>query len=84
MFAHPYPYSLPLFSWSYKKKWIATAIVSAFTFITPIASSMVAPATEQIAREFGITNTVIIAMTTSVFVLAFGEHFVFSCFGSIC
>lgn len=45
---------------------------------------MVAPATEQIAREFGISNTVIIAMTTSVFVLAFGEHFVFSRFGLIC
>lgn len=45
---------------------------------------MVAPATEQIAREFGITNTVIIAMTTSVFVLAFGEYLVFSRFELLC
>lgn len=34
---------------------------------------MVAPATEQIAREFGIQSSVVIAMTTSVFVLAYGE-----------
>lgn len=61
-------------SWSYKKKWVATAIVSAFTFISPISSSMVAPATKQIAREFGFTNSVIKALITSIFVLAYGEH----------
>lgn len=40
-------------SWSYKKKWVATASVLAFTFISPISSSMVAPATEQIAVNSG-------------------------------
>jgi len=60
------------FSWSYRKKWAATLVVSSFTFISPVSSSMVAPATEQIAHEFGITSTAMIAMTTSVFVLGFG------------
>ena len=32
---------------------------------------MVAPATEQIATQFGITNEVLIAMTVSVFVLGY-------------
>ncbi|KAF8964568.1 MFS polyamine transporter [Flammula alnicola] len=58
-------------NWSYKKKWAATIVVSSFTFISPVSSSMVAPATEQIARQFGISSTVLIAMTTSVFVLGY-------------
>ncbi|KAJ4469898.1 MFS polyamine transporter [Lentinula aciculospora] len=56
-------------NWSFRRKWAATAIVSAFTFISPVSSSMVAPATETIAAQFGITNDVIIAMTTSIFIL---------------
>ncbi|KAI0833706.1 MFS polyamine transporter [Trametes gibbosa] len=58
-------------NWSYKKKWAATAIVSAFTFISPVSSSMMAPASMQIAGEFGITNTSVIALLTSVFVAAY-------------
>ncbi|KAI5115610.1 hypothetical protein M0805_006818 [Coniferiporia weirii] len=59
-------------NWTYKRKWIITLVVSAFTFISPVSSSMVAPATDQIAREIGITSTVIIAMTTSIFILGYG------------
>lgn len=58
-------------NWSFKKKWAATAIVSAFTFISPVSSSMMAPASDQIAAQFGITNSAIIALLTSVFVLAY-------------
>ncbi|KAJ3904032.1 MFS polyamine transporter [Lentinula edodes] len=58
-------------NWTFRRKWAATAIVSAFTFISPVSSSMVAPATETIAAQFGITNDVLIAMTTSIFVLAY-------------
>ena len=61
------------FSWSFKRKWAATAIVSAFTFISPVSSSMVAPASDQLAAQFGITNSAIIALTISVFVLAYGK-----------
>jgi len=42
-----------------------------FTFLSPLSSSMIAPASGQIATKFGITNEVIIAMLTSIFVLAF-------------
>ncbi|RDX43808.1 MFS polyamine transporter [Lentinus brumalis] len=58
-------------NWSLKKKWAATLIVSAFTFISPVSSSMMAPASEQIAREFGITSSSVIALLTSVFVAAY-------------
>lgn len=58
-------------NWSFKRKWAATAIVSAFTFISPVSSSMIAPASDALAADLGISNSVIIALTTSVFVLAY-------------
>ncbi|KAI0266420.1 MFS polyamine transporter [Gloeopeniophorella convolvens] len=58
-------------NWTFKKKWGATLIVSAFTFISPVSSSMIAPASEKLAERFNIHSTVLIAMTTSVFVLAY-------------
>lgn len=61
-------------SWSFKKKWAATAIVSAFTFISPVSSSMIAPASDQLADQFGVTNNAVIALMTSIFVLAYGTH----------
>ena len=59
-------------SWTFKEKWIATGIVSAFTFISPVSSSMIAPATSQLAKEFGITSSVVEAMAVSVFILGYG------------
>ncbi len=62
-------------SWSFSKKWQATMIVSAFTFISPVSSSTIAPASRQLAERFDIHSTVTLAMTTSVFVLAYGGNF---------
>ena len=58
-------------SWPYRQKWAATLIVSSFTFISPVSSSMVAPAAMQVAQDLGIHSTVISAMTISVFILGF-------------
>lgn len=38
---------------------------------------MLAPVSDQIAQEFGITSTVLIAMITSIFLLAYGASSVF-------
>jgi hypothetical protein len=65
-------------SWRFRQKWGATVIVSAFTLISPISSSMIAPASEQLAERFEIHSTVLLAMTTSVFILAFGAWLSFS------
>ncbi|KAF7760102.1 hypothetical protein Agabi119p4_10778 [Agaricus bisporus var. burnettii] len=64
-------------NWKYSKKWASTVIVSLFTFISPVSSAMVAPATSQIVEEFGVHSSVVQAMMTSVFVLgyAFGPLF---------
>jgi len=48
------------------------AIALVFMFITTISSSMIAPASERVAAQFGATNTVVIAFVTSIFVLGFG------------
>ncbi|GBE84877.1 MFS polyamine transporter [Sparassis latifolia] len=58
-------------NWSYKRKWAATAIVSAFTFISPVSSSMTAPASNQLAAQFHVTNSAQIALMTSIFILAY-------------
>lgn len=69
-------------SWKYSKKWASTVIVSLFTFISPVSSAMVAPATSQIVEEFGVHSSVVQAMMTSVFVLGYGACEVAIC-GSI-
>ncbi|EIW85582.1 MFS polyamine transporter [Coniophora puteana RWD-64-598 SS2] len=58
-------------NWSFKRKWVVTAIASAFTFITPVGSSMIAPASPQVAHDFGVTSDVVMALDTSIFILAF-------------
>ncbi|KAF9031017.1 MFS polyamine transporter [Hymenopellis radicata] len=59
-------------NWPYANRWRATLIVSLFTFVSPVCSSMIAPGSSNLAREFGITSETEIALTISVFVLAFG------------
>ncbi|KAG1741327.1 major facilitator superfamily domain-containing protein [Suillus lakei] len=58
-------------NWSPAKKWTTTAIVALYTFVTPVASSIVAPALPDIAIKFNITNPTITALTLSIFVLSF-------------
>jgi MFS family permease len=58
-------------NWPTKKKWLAAVLVSFFTLISPISSSMVAPALESIAIEFKITDDVLLELTLSTFVLAY-------------
>ncbi|KAK3046918.1 hypothetical protein LTR09_011669 [Extremus antarcticus] len=57
-------------NWPRRKKWMATITVSLFTFISPVSSSMVAPALQQLQKDFNQPfATVSIAMT--VFLLGF-------------
>ena len=70
-------------SWSFRQKWGATFIVSAFTFISPVSSSMIAPASTQLAERFDIHSSVLLAMTTSVFVLGYGGYFVILTYRSL-
>ncbi|KAK9323506.1 major facilitator superfamily domain-containing protein [Lipomyces orientalis] len=58
-------------NWSAKKKWFTTFIVSSFTFITPVSSSMVAPALATMAAEFQIMSDVESQLVLSIFILAY-------------
>lgn len=58
-------------NWTFKKKWGATAIVSVFTFISPTSSSMSAPALPQIGQDLGVSDTTVLSLLISIFVLAY-------------
>ncbi|KAF8524918.1 MFS polyamine transporter [Hysterangium stoloniferum] len=58
-------------NWTKKKKWAATAVVLFYIFLHPIASSMMAPATNAIAHDLKITNSVVLAMTVSIYLFAY-------------
>ncbi|OJA15811.1 hypothetical protein AZE42_10892 [Rhizopogon vesiculosus] len=60
-------------NWSFRRRWVATGIISAFTFISPVSSAMIAPAVGQIASTFGNNNDTTNALTVSIFVLAYGK-----------
>ncbi|OJA17484.1 hypothetical protein AZE42_13317 [Rhizopogon vesiculosus] len=60
-------------NWSFRRRWVATGIISAFTFISPVSSAMIAPAVDQIASTFGNNNDIINILTVSIFVLAYGK-----------
>ena len=69
-------------NWPMKRKWAATFVVSMYTFISPVSSSMVAPALGQLSAEFGIKNETLSALVLSIFVLAYavGPLFLVSSF----
>lgn len=58
-------------NWPTRKKWAAVVVVSSFTFISPVASSMVAPALPQMATDLNVHNTVLSQMMLSIFILAY-------------
>ncbi|KAF2202184.1 putative MFS multidrug transporter [Delitschia confertaspora ATCC 74209] len=58
-------------NWSMKRKWAATLIVSSFTFVSPVSSSMISPALKSISADFHITKEVEAQLTLSIFVLAY-------------
>ncbi|KAK9313992.1 major facilitator superfamily domain-containing protein [Lipomyces starkeyi] len=58
-------------NWSSTKKWFTTFMVSSFTFITPVSSSMVAPALATMAVELQIMSDVESQLVLSIFILAY-------------
>ncbi|KAF5357193.1 hypothetical protein D9756_006598 [Leucocoprinus leucothites] len=58
-------------NWSFGKKWTAVAIVSLYTFCSPLASSMMAPGLPEVAIRYNITNPTVVALTLSIFLFTF-------------
>ncbi|KAF7325718.1 hypothetical protein MKEN_00422100 [Mycena kentingensis (nom. inval.)] len=59
-------------NWPRSRKWLTTAVVALYMFVSPLSSSMMAPGQAQIATRYGIKNESILAMTLSIFLLSFG------------
>jgi hypothetical protein len=53
------------------KKWGLLGLISAFTLVSPLASSMFAPAVSYMAADFHETNQTILSFTVSVFLLGY-------------
>ena len=58
-------------NWAFKKKWLATGLVSLIAFMTPIASSMIAPAEEDIDADLHVGTMLESELIFSIFLLGF-------------
>ncbi|EIW62246.1 MFS polyamine transporter [Trametes versicolor FP-101664 SS1] len=58
-------------NWSAGQKWAITLVVSSYAFLSPLSSSMMAPAANDIAHDLGETNKTVIALFTSIYVAAY-------------
>lgn len=56
-------------TWETGQKWAAVFVVSTFTLISPVSSTMTAPALGSIASELNITNEFEKQLSLSIFVL---------------
>ncbi|KAL6709587.1 hypothetical protein ACN47E_001522 [Coniothyrium glycines] len=58
-------------NWKASKKWGMVALISAITFLTPLASSQFAPGVPDVMAEFDSTSDVLAGFMVSVYVLGF-------------
>lgn len=58
-------------NWKIGRKWAAVLVVSSFTFISPVSSSMVAPALTSISSDLHIVNSIEQSLVLSIFILAY-------------
>jgi hypothetical protein len=58
-------------NWAFSKKWGTVALVSAITFLTPLASSMFAPGVPEVMKTFQSTDDMLEGFMLSIYVLGF-------------
>jgi len=58
-------------NWTRRRKWTATILVSSFTFISPIASTMLAPALPDMADDLNTSSGFETYFMMSIFLLAY-------------
>lgn len=57
--------------WPNKEKWTVTILVSCFVFISPVSSSMVAPALGKVGEDLKMRSDLEVEMALSIFVLGY-------------
>ncbi|KAG2042964.1 multidrug resistance protein 4 [Suillus americanus] len=58
-------------NWSPANKWTMATLVSLYTFVATLASSIMAPGLLDVAINFSITDPTVIALTLSIYLLSF-------------
>lgn len=58
-------------NWPAHRRWTSTILIAMFAFIAPMASTMVAPALEEISDDFDIESDIEEFLVMSIFLLAF-------------
>lgn len=58
-------------NFSPKRKWMLLALMSSFTFISPLASSMFSPAISYVAADFRVTNETLLSFSVTIFLLGY-------------
>ena len=58
-------------NWTPRKKWANMAIIGSVTFLTPLASSMVAPGVPLILRDFHSTDATVGSLIVSIYILGY-------------
>jgi multidrug resistance protein len=58
-------------NWPLARKWVAVAVVSLYTFVTSLTSSMMAPGLPEVALRYHIESPTLIALTLSIYLLSF-------------
>ncbi|ANB15002.1 Tpo1p [Sugiyamaella lignohabitans] len=58
-------------NWSKRHRWAVTLIMASITFISPAASSMVAPAAADIGRELHLSSDIELQLVVSVYLLGY-------------
>ncbi|KAL3417173.1 MFS multidrug transporter [Phlyctema vagabunda] len=58
-------------NWARRQKWTATLLIASFTFISPLASTMMAPALPDMAREYAMGSRAQEALLMSIFLIAY-------------
>ncbi|RVX69790.1 hypothetical protein B0A52_06435 [Exophiala mesophila] len=58
-------------NWTNRKKWTNVAMLAAITTLTPLASSMFAPAVPQMMNEFGESSVVMSSFVVSVYIIGY-------------
>ena len=59
-------------NWTLRRKWLVTIVVSTYTFISTVSTSIVAPALITLALDLHIHSPFAASLTLSIFLLAYG------------
>ncbi|OJI79834.1 hypothetical protein ASPTUDRAFT_130551 [Aspergillus tubingensis CBS 134.48] len=64
-------------NWPRNRKWKNTCAVSLFVFISPVSSSMIAPALQDVGESLGMHSRIEVYLSLAIFILAYAVGPVF-------